>query len=85
MVTPSARRRLSRRWRRRNGARQRQPLPFQDRPQHRRIAGKFVAELDPFEPRQTRLGEAGFERRVAAQFRQTERLGKSLSGLGPSI
>jgi hypothetical protein len=35
---------------------QRQPVPFEDRPQHCRIAGKFVAELDPLEPRQTRLG-----------------------------
>src|SRR5229473_5352125 len=49
---------------------QAQPVPFQDRPQNRRIAGKFVAELDSFEPRELRLGKAGFERRVAAQFRQ---------------
>src|SRR5215831_6579278 len=47
---------------------QRQPVRFEDRAQNRRIAREFVAELDPFEPRQTRLGEAGFERRGAAQF-----------------
>src|SRR5437667_6217390 len=49
---------------------QRQPVAFEDRPQHRRIAGEFMAELDPGEPRLTRFGETQVERRGAAQFRQ---------------
>src|SRR5262249_9756237 len=49
---------------------QRQAMPLEDRAQHLRIAREFVAELDPLESRQTPLGEAGFERRGAAQFGQ---------------
>jgi hypothetical protein len=49
---------------------QTQPMSFEDRPQYRGVAGELVAQLDPRKARVLRLGEAGFERDVAAQFRQ---------------
>ena len=45
-------------------------MPFEQRPQDGRLARKLIAELDAGEPRLGRLGEAGLERRVAAQFGQ---------------
>src|ERR1700739_3767656 len=49
---------------------QRQPVPFEDRAQHRRIARKFVAEFYPLEPRPPGLAEAGFKRYRAAKLWQ---------------